>query len=169
MFDRKIPSISLPSPHALCFLPSGGETLNDHVAHVLRVARRGDAVRHAGHLLHEVRQLQIEVVFDEGEAGDVDAVVGTPFRFGECDACRFVGRRIDEPDVAAFDVGGWFAIGDDDDLPVLRRLFGEDAAGELQPGVDVREVFRDEAGRIVEIDSERDAGVEDADLFGGRV
>ena len=66
-------------------------------------------------------------------------------------------------------MGGRLAVGNDDDLPVGGRPASEQAARELQPGVDVREVLGDAPRRLVEVDADVDAGVEDADRFRGGV
>ena len=144
--------------HRLSSSPAGDETVDDHVAQVVRVAVGGDATRDAGHLFDEVDQVQIEVVFDQGEAGQVDALVGTPTDFLERDPGGLFRRWIDQYHLTSLDMGRRFAIGDRDDLLVLGWLSTENAACELESGLDVGEMLGHEGWGIVERNPKVDSG-----------
>ena len=53
--------------------PPADEAVEDEVADLVGRAIGGHALGDAGHLLDEVDQAQIEVIFDQGEARDADA------------------------------------------------------------------------------------------------
>ena len=105
-------------------------------------------MRDPGHLLDEVDQAEVEVILDQGEAGDPDAGVGAAADLGQRVRGGLLGGRVDQDDLAALDVRRRLAVGDDDDLLVRRRLSRQDAPRQPEAGVDVREVLRDAAGRV---------------------
>ena len=80
-----------------------------------------------------------------------------------------LGGRVDQHDLAALDMGGRLAVGDHDDLLVRRRLPREHAPRQPQAGVDIGEVLRDSAGRVVEVEPQVDPAVEHAHRLGRRV
>ena len=123
------------------------KTVDHHVAQVLGVAVGGNSAGDLGHLLDEVHQAKIEIILDEGEAGEMDALCGAAFGFGESDPRGSLGGWVDEVQIAGLDVRGWLAVGDRDDLLVLSRLLFENPPGKLQARVDIREVLRDETWR----------------------
>ena len=126
-------------------------------------------MRDAGHLLDEVDQAEIEVIFDQREAGDADTGVGAAADLGQRVLGGLLGRRINQDDLAALDVRGRLAVGDHDDLLVRRRLPRQDAPRQSQAGVDIREVLRHAPDRVVEVESQVNPAVEHADRLGSRV
>jgi hypothetical protein len=148
---------------------SADKTIKHKITDVACRAIGSDAVRDSGHLSDEVDQAQVEKILDQSETRDANPRVGAVPDLGERVIGRFLGGRVDEYDLATFEVSGRLAIGDHNDLLVRGRLPRQHAARQSQTCVDVREVLRDSAGRMIEVESEIDPAVVHTDRFRSRV
>src|SRR5262249_54576166 len=143
--------------------------LEYEVADIVRRAVSRDALRHSSHLFDEIDQAEIEVIFDQGEARNADAHVGTVSYFGERVCGRFLGGGVNEDDLPSLDMCRRLAVGDNDDLLVRGRLPRENAARQPQPRVDIRKVLGNSARGVIQVEAEVNAAVKHADRLGSRV
>ena len=75
--------------------PAADEAFEDQVADLVGRAIRSDALRNPGHLLDEVDEAEIEVIFDQREARDTNARIGTIPDLGQRVRGRLLGGGVD--------------------------------------------------------------------------
>ena len=138
--------------------PTADEAFEYEIADVVGGAIGSDPAGDTGHFLDEIDQSQIKVIFDQCEAGNANAEIGTVLGLGKRIRCGFLGGRINEDDFPSFEVRSRLAVSDDDDLFVCGRLARQYAPGQAKAGMDVGEVLGDAARGVIEVEANVDPG-----------
>src|SRR6516162_10166785 len=119
-----------------------------------------------GHLIDKIHQAQVEVIFNQCEGADADSFARAAMHFLQCSTSGAFAGRVNQDQITALEVSGRLAIRNADDLFVAGRLAMQHMTGKAKPGLDVGEVLRHTAFRLIERYPQKDPRIEETYWFG---
>src|SRR5262249_29430490 len=109
-----------------------------------------------------------EVIFNQCEGADANAFAGAAVHFLQCSTSGAFAGRVNQDKIPALEVSGRLAVGDADNLFVAGRLPMQHMTSKAEAGLDVGEMLRHAAFRLIERYPQKDPRIEETYWFGRR-